>query len=501
VPRRSPPPEAPTAPSRTPSRTTGPRIEHDSLGAVEIPDGALWGAQTQRAVENFPISGTGVPPDLVHALASLKAVAATVNGRLRAIPKDVATAIHDAASEMAFGDYDDQFPVDVFQTGSGTSTNMNANEVLARVASERLGRPVHANDDVNASQSSNDVFPSAVRLAACHVIVRRLIPALDHLHAELRRLAKAHADTVKAGRTHLMDAAPVTLGQEAGGWARQVELGRQRLLDVLPRLGELPLGGTAVGTGLNAPPRFARTVISILAADSGLPLTEAVDHFEAQSTQDALVEASAVARVVALSLHKIAGDLRLMGSGPAAGLAEVQLPALQPGSSIMPGKVNPVIPEAVQQVACQVVGNDAAITFAATLSTFELNTAMPVMARNLLESLRLLAAVAPLLADKCIAGLTADEATMRRYAESSAAVVTALNPVIGYERAAALAKRAMAERRTVTEVVREEGLLDEETLAAVLDPLAMTTGGRRPASRLRPAPGSRRRPADPPAPG
>jgi fumarate hydratase class II len=478
------------------------RIEHDSLGEVRVPVAARWGAQTQRAIENFPISGERVPPELIHALGSIKGVAATVNGRLRVIPKDVAAAIHDAASEMSFGAFDDHFPLDVFQTGSGTSTNMNANEVLAHVASERLGRPVHPNDDVNASQSSNDVFPSALRLAACWMIVRQLIPALDHLHAELRRLARAHVRTVKAGRTHLMDAAPVTFGQEAAGWARQIELARERLLDVLPRLGELPLGGTAVGTGLNAPPRFARGVIAILAADMGLPLSEAVDHFEAQSAQDAVVEASAIAKVVALSLHKIAGDLRLLGSGPAAGLAEIALPALQPGSSIMPGKVNPVIPEAVQQVTCEVVGKDAAVTFAATLSTFELNTAMPVMARSLLTSFRLLASSARLLADRAIAGLTVDEAMMRRYAESSAALITALNPVIGYERAALVAKRAMAERRTVPDIVREEGLLDDEAIATLLDPLALTGGGVRSAApRVRPRPASRRRPEDPPAPG
>jgi fumarate hydratase class II len=447
--------------------------------------------------------------ELIRALASLKGAAATVNGRLRVIPRDLARAIHDAAAEVSSGAHDDQFPLDVFQTGSGTSTNMNVNEVIAHLASARLGRSVHPNDDVNASQSSNDAFPSAIRLAACWLIVRRVVPALDRLHAELRRLAREHAQTVKAGRTHLMDAAPVTFGQEAAGWARQVELGRARLLDVLPRLGELPLGGTAVGTGLNAPPRFAKLVIAALAADTGLPLSEAVDHFESQSAQDALIETSGAAKVLALSLHKIAGDLRLMGSGPAAGLGELVLPALQPGSSIMPGKVNPVIPEAVQQVACQVVGNDAAVTFAATLSTFELNTGMPVIAHNLLESLRLLAAVAPLLADRCLAGLAVEVATMRRYAESSSAVVTALNPVLGYERAAELAKRAAAERRPVTELVREERLLDEETLADVLDVLAMTRGGIRSAAptartarpSLRPGLASRRRPGGPPAPG
>ncbi len=453
------------------------RVEHDTLGEVEIPDGAWWGAQTQRAVENFPISGQPLPRELIQALVALKGAAAAVNGRRRIVPKDVAAAIQDVATELAAGDHAEQFPLDVFQTGSGTSTNMNVNEVIAHRASERLGRPVHANDEVNASQSSNDVFPSAIRVAAAAAIVHGLIPALDHLHRELRRLARRPARTVKAGRTHLMDAAPVTFGQEAAGWARAVALGSERLRAVLPRLGELPLGGTAVGTGLNAPRGFAKAVIERLANELELPLTEASDHFEAQSAQDALVEASGVAKVVALTLHKIAGDLRLLGSGPAAGLAEVALPALQPGSSIMPGKVNPVIPEAVQQVAAQVVGNDAALTFAATLSTLELNTAMPVMARNLLESLRLLTNVVPLLADRCVAGLAVDEETMRRYAESSSAVVTALNPVLGYEQAARLAKRAMAERRSVRDIIREEGLIDEDTLAASLDVLAMTRGG------------------------
>jgi fumarate hydratase class II len=308
-------------------------------------------------------------------------------------------------------------------------------------------------------------------------VVHRLIPALEHLHSVLQRVARRHRRTVKAGRTHLMDAAPVTFGQEVAGWARSVELGIDRLRDVVPRLAELPLGGTAVGTGLNAPRGFAAAVIERLSTELDLPLSEAADHFEAQSAQDALVEASGAAKVVALSLHKIAGDLRLLGSGPAAGLAEVALPALQPGSSIMPGKVNPVIPEAVQQVAAQVVGNDAAITFAATLSTLELNTAMPVMARNLLESLRLLANAAPLLADRCVAGLDPDEETMRRYAESSSAVVTALNPVLGYEEAARVAKRAMAERRSVRDVIREEGLVDDAEVEAALDLLRMTKGG------------------------
>jgi fumarate hydratase class II len=453
------------------------RIERDTLGEVAIADGAWWGPQTQRAIANFPISGDPLPPELLEALIHVKRAAAAVNARRRIISKDVAAAIEAVGAELVAEARFEQFPLDVFQTGSGTSTNMNANEVIAHLATEQLGRAVHANDDVNASQSSNDVFPTAIRVAAVGLVVHRLIPALEHLHSVLQRVARRHRRTVKAGRTHLMDAAPVTFGQEVAGWARAVELGIDRSRDVVPRLAELPLGGTAVGTGLNAPRGFAAAVIERLSTELDLPLSEAADHFEAQSAQDALVEASGAAKVVALSLHKIAGDLRLLGSGPAAGLAEVALPALQPGSSIMPGKVNPVIPEAVQQVAAQVVGNDAAITFAATLSTLELNTAMPVMARNLLESLRLLANAAPLLADRCVAGLDPDEETMRRYAESSSAVVTALNPVLGYEEAARVAKRAMAERRSVRDVIREEGLVDDAEVEAALDLLRMTKGG------------------------
>jgi fumarate hydratase class II len=450
------------------------RIEHDSLGEVTVPAGALWGPQTQRAVENFPISGGRMPAELIHALASLKGVSASVNGRLRVIPKDVAAAIHEAASEMSFGVYDEQFPVDVFQTGSGTSTNMNVNEVLARVAAERLGRPVHANDHVNASQSSNDVFPSAVRLAACRVIVRRVVPALDHLHAELRRLARTHARTVKAGRTHLMDAAPVTFGQELAGWARQVELGKARLLDVLPRLGELPLGGTAVGTGLNAPPRFARAVIAALAADMGLPLSEAVDHFEAQSAQDALVEASGAAKVLALSLHKMAGDLRLMGSGPATGLAEVTLPSLQPGSSIMPGKVNPVIPEVVNQIAFEVIGNDITVTMAAEGGQLQLNAFEPVIAHSLFKSISHLAAGCRTLGERCVRGITANRERARRLLDDSTALVTALNPYIGYARSSEIAKEALATGRRVYDLVLERGLMTRADLDALLKPEVLT---------------------------
>jgi fumarate hydratase class II len=450
------------------------RTEHDTMGDVTIPDGAWWGAQTQRAVENFPVSGQPVPWELVWALLVLKGAAATVNGKRGIIDREVAAAIRDTATEVARGGHEDQFPVDVFQTGSGTSTNMNVNEVLAYRASERVGRAVHANDEVNASQSSNDVFPSAIRVAACFLVVHRVLPSLDQLHGALYTLGRRHEDTVKAGRTHLMDAAPITFGQEVGGWARAVALAQSRLRDVLPRLGELPLGGTAVGTGLNAPAGFARDVVHAVATDLGLPLTEAVDHFEAQSAQDALVEVSGATKVAALTLHKIAGDLRLLGSGPATGLREVRLPALQPGSSIMPGKVNPVVPEAVQQVVAQIVGNDAAVTFGATLSTLQLSTAMPMMGRNVIESLRLLGSAARLLADRAIAGLEVDDATMRRYAESSSAVATALNPIVGYEAAARVVKRSLQEGRSVREIVLEERLVDGDALDRALDVLPMT---------------------------
>ena len=457
----------------------GFRVEHDTMGEVRVPAAALWGAQTQRAVDNFPISGQRIGRDLIGALASIKGVSATVNASLRALPRDIAEAIHDSASEVAFGHYDDQFPIDVFQTGSGTSTNMNMNEVLASLASQRLGRPVHPNDHVNCSQSSNDVFPSAVHLAAVRAIVRDLIPSLQHLAAVLRRQQRKNARVVKAGRTHLMDAVPVTLGQELGGYARAVEAGVERLEACLPRLGELALGGTAVGTGLNAPKRFAPAVIAKLASDMGLPLVEARDHFEAQGSRDALVETSGATRTIAVSLYKIANDLRWMNSGPAAGLAEIRLPDLQPGSSIMPGKVNPVICEVVQQIAAQVVGNDAAIAFAGAQGTFELNVMVPVMAVNLLTSIRLLSSVSTVFADSCIAGLEPNVERMRRQAESSSAIVTALNPLIGYEAAAKVAKKAMSEGRTIRDVVVADRLLSAAEADRVLDVLAMTKGGRR----------------------
>jgi fumarate hydratase class II len=462
----------------TTDEQAGFRTEHDSMGEVAVPADALWGAQTQRAVQNFEISGEQLSRDLIGALASIKGAGAAVNGELGVLAPDLAGAIHDAAAEVARGHYDDQFPVDVFQTGSGTSSNMNANEVIARLAARALGRPVHPNDDVNASQSSNDVFPSAIHLAAARMITRSLLPALDRLASALEEKAFEFAEVVKSGRTHLMDATPVTLGQEFGGYAAAIRHGAERAAAVVPDVGELPLGGTAVGTGLNAPPRFAASVIARLAEDTGLPLTEARDHFEAAGSRDALVAASGVTRVIAVSLYKICNDLRLMGSGPRTGLAEIRIPDLQPGSSIMPGKVNPVICEAVCQVAAQVIGNDAAVAFGGAAGNFELNVMMPVIARNLLSSLALLSAAAEALADKCVAGISANAEQLRRNAESSPAIVTALNRYLGYEAAAAVAHQALATGATIREVVIgrghvASGEITEEQLDQALDVLAM----------------------------
>ncbi|HTJ75251.1 MAG TPA: class II fumarate hydratase [Acidimicrobiales bacterium] len=453
------------------------RIEHDSMGEVAVPAWARWAAQTQRATENFPISGIRIDPRLIAALAAVKGAAAVINARMGVVDGEIADAVVMAANEVTTGAWDDHFPIDVFQTGSGTSSNMNANEVIANLAAERLGRPVHPNDHVNASQSSNDVFPSALHLAAATGIVEELVPALQHLASALRHKAAETAGVVKAGRTHLMDATPVTLGQELSGYATAVEHGVDRARATLPRLCELALGGTAVGTGINVPPGFATAVIERLAAASRLPLREASDHFEAQGGRDAVVEASGALRTVALSLARMANDLRLMASGPRAGIAEIRLPDLQPGSSIMPGKVNPVIPEAVVQVAAQVVGNDAAIAFGATAGAFELNTAMPMMARNLLESIHLLAAVSRLLADRCVAGIEADVARCRANAESSSALATALSPHIGYEEAAAVVRQSAAEGKTLREVVLERGLLRPGEVDRILDVEAMTRGG------------------------
>jgi fumarate hydratase class II len=454
------------------------RVEHDSMGEVRVPAHALWRAQTQRAVENFPISGGTIDRDLIAALASIKGASARVNAELGVIDAELATAIHNAAAEVARGEHDDQFPIDVFQTGSGTSSNMNANEVLATLAERALGRPVHPNDHVNASQSSNDTFPSAMHIAAARAIVRDLVPTLRHLEATLRAKAHEFADVVKSGRTHLMDATPVTLGQEFGGYAAQVGIGVERLESALPRIGELPLGGTAVGTGINAPAGFAHRVVALLADDLKLPLTEARNHFEAQGARDALVEASGQLRTIAVGLYKVANDLRWMSSGPRAGLGEIHLPDLQPGSSIMPGKVNPVIAEAVCQVVAQVIGNDAAVAFGGAAGNLELNVMLPVIARNLLESIRLLANVSRVLADECVSGITADVERCRQLAESSPAIVTPLNRYIGYESAGKVAKKALAEGTTIRQAVIDlgfvaDGKLTEAQLDAALDVLSM----------------------------
>ena len=455
------------------------RIEHDTMGEVRVPAKALWQAQTQRAVENFPISGTRVELAQVHAVARIKGAAARVNAALGVLAPELAQAVADAADEVLAGGHDDQFPVDVFQTGSGTSTNMNVNEVLATLSTRRLGRTVHPNDHVNASQSSNDTFPTSLHLAATHGVVHELIPALHHLAESLQRKASEFALVVKAGRTHLMDATPVTLGQEFGGYAAQMRYGVERLESTLTRLGELALGGTAVGTGINTPPGFAAGVVADLVRTTGLPLREARDHFEAQGARDALVELSGQLRTIAIGLVKICNDLRWMGSGPTAGLGELHLPDLQPGSSIMPGKVNPVLPEATLMVCAQVIGNDATVGFAGASGNFELNVMMPVMGRSILESLRLLTSTTTLLADRCIDGLVADVEHCRALAESSPSVATPLNRYIGYEAAAKVAKRSVAERTTVRQSVLdlgfvERGELSLEQLDAALDVLSMT---------------------------
>ncbi|GAA4522740.1 MULTISPECIES: class II fumarate hydratase [Nonomuraea] len=455
------------------------RVEHDSMGEVHVPVSAKWRAQTQRAVENFPVSGRALEPSHIAALGLIKAVAAEVNGELGVIDKDLAEAIAQAAADVAENEHDAHFPVDVFQTGSGTSSNMNVNEVVATLAEERLGRPVHPNDHVNASQSSNDVFPTSIRVAAATEVSFHLLPSLEHLAVALRTKELQFGDVVKAGRTHLMDATPVTLGQEFGGYATQIEHGVVRVRRALGHVLELPLGGTAVGTGINTPPGFAEKAIAKLREATGIDFREAADRFEAQSTQDSIVELSGQLKVVAVSLNKIANDLRWMGSGPRAGLGEINLPDLQPGSSIMPGKVNPVIPEATAMVAAQVIGNDAAITFAGASGSFELNVQLPVIARNILESVRLLAGISRLLADRCVAGITANVDRMREYAESSPSIVTPLNRYVGYEEAAKIAKQALAERRTIREVVIErghvaDGTLTEAQLDAALDVLSMT---------------------------
>jgi len=455
------------------------RVEHDTMGEVRVPADALWAAQTQRAVENFPISGIRVDPTVIAALAQVKAAAALVNAELGVLPQPVARAVVAAAAEVVGGEHADQFPVDVFQTGSGTSTNMNVNEVLATLAGRRLGRSVHPNDEVNASQSSNDTFPTAVHLAVAGSITGRVLPALDRLAGSLQDQAERTGDVVKAGRTHLMDATPVTLGQELGGYAAQVRRGIDRLQAALPRVCEVPLGGTAVGTGINTPPGFSTRVVALLAERTGLPLTQAGNQFEAQGARDGLVEASGALRTVAVSLTKICNDLRWMASGPTAGLAEIHLPDLQPGSSIMPGKVNPVVPEAVLQVCAQVIGLDATVAWAGASGNFELNVMVPVMSRALTEQCRLLANAVRLQAVDAAVGEQPDRARARAMAESSPAIVTPLARVIGYEQAARVAKHAVANRLTIREAVLDLGLdrspgLDPASLDRLLDVTAMT---------------------------
>ena len=450
------------------------------MGEVEVPADALWGAQTARAVQNFPISGLTMPLPIIHALARIKSAAARVNADLSLLDPDIAGAIALAADEVAGGLHDDQFPVDIFQTGSGTSTNMNMNEVVARVAHLASGLDIHPNDHVNAGQSSNDTFPTAIRVAAVLAARDLLEPALQALSTALQGRKLAFAEVVKAGRTHLMDAVPVTLGQEFGGYRRQIDLARDRLLVAADGAAELPLGGTAVGTGLNAEPGFASAVISRLNRTTDGEFREAWDHFEAQSTQDALVALSGAAKVLAVSLTKICNDLRWMASGPRAGLGEIHLPDLQPGSSIMPGKVNPVVPEAVLMVCAQVIGNDATITTAGAAGNFELNVMLPVIGRNLLESLTFLASACRLLADRCVDGITADEQRCLDLARSSPAIVTPLSRYLGYEAAAAVVRQSVREDRSIRDIVIarghiEAGDLTEAQLDDALDVLSMTS--------------------------
>lgn len=455
------------------------RIEHDTMGEVKVPKNALYRAQTQRAVENFPISGSGLEDSHIIALARIKKAAAIANVQLGVIEKPIGDAIASAADEIIAGKHLDNFPVDTYQTGSGTSSNMNMNEVLATIATNKLGSEVHPNDHVNASQSSNDVFPSSVHIAVTESLIHNLLPSLDYLANKLEAKAVQWEETVKSGRTHLMDATPVTLGQEFAGYAAQIRYGIERVNSALPRVSELPQGGTATGTGINTPAGFPQLVIDLIASETELPITEARDHFEAQGARDGLVEVSGQLKTIAVSLTKINNDLRWMGSGPNTGLAEIRIPDLQPGSSIMPGKVNPVIPEAVLMVCARVIGNDATVSWAGASGSFELNVAIPVMGSSVLESIRLLSNSCRVLADKTIDGLEANVDRARSLAESSPSIVTPLNRVIGYEKAAKVAKYAVEQGVTVREAVIELGLvssgeISEEQLDKLLDVLPMT---------------------------
>ncbi len=453
------------------------RTEKDSLGEIKVPADALYAAQTQRAVENFPVSDLRFPREFIAALGIIKRAAAQTNVELGLLGEDVGGAIVEAAEEVISGEHDDQFPIDIFQTGSGTSTNMNANEVIATLASRRLGSTVHPNDHVNYAQSSNDVIPTAMQISAALLAVRSLLPALERLQDSLERKAREFDGIVKSGRTHLMDATPVRLGQEFGGYASQVQHGIRRIQDGLADLRELPLGGTAVGTGINTHPEFARRTIARIVEAVGVEFREADNHFERQSTRDTVVYLHGALNTLAVSLMKIANDIRWLASGPRAGLAEITLPATQPGSSIMPGKVNPVIPEAVTMVAAQVMGNNTTITVAGTGAYFELNLMMPVMAYALLQSISILANASTVLAEKCVDGIVANRERIQALLEGNLSMGTALAPRIGYDAAAALAKEAFRENRTVRDVAREKRVLPEEELERVLDPRSMTEPG------------------------
>lgn len=453
------------------------RTERDSMGELKVPADALWGAQTQRAVQNFPLSGLRMPREFLRALGLVKQAAAAANARLGLLEAGIAKAIGQAAGQVAEGRHDTHFPIDVFQTGSGTSTNMNANEVIARLATSALGRDVHPNDHVNMGQSSNDAIPTSIHVSAVLAVREQLKPALAHLAKTLAAKEKEVGAIVKTGRTHLMDAMPVTLGQELSAWHTQIENGIARLESVEPRLLALAQGGTAVGTGINAHPDFGRTFAKELAALTSVPFVASRNYFESLATQDAAVELSGQLKVIAVSLMKIANDLRWMNSGPLAGLAEIALPALQPGSSIMPGKVNPVIPEATTMVAAQVIGNDTTITLAGQSGNFQLNVMLPVIAHNLLESVRLLSTVSRALADHAIAGFTVNRERLAEALERNPILVTALNPVIGYEKGAAIAKKAYAERKPIREMAEKLTDLPKDELARLLDPAELTRGG------------------------
>ena len=447
------------------------------MGELQVPQEALWGAQTQRAVENFPISGMPMPRQFIAALGLVKWAAAGANSELGLLTTDLAIAIQKAALAVAAGEYDQHFPIDVFQTGSGTSSNMNANEVIARLATAALGSNVHPNDHVNMGQSSNDVIPTCVHVSAAIAIQDSLLPALGHLSKALETKADETRDIVKTGRTHLMDAMPVTLGQELDGWRSQIDHARERLGNTMKRLTALAQGGTAVGTGINAHPRFGEKIAILLAERTGVEFAQAGSLFEALSCQDAAVETSGQLRVLAVSLSKIANDLRWMNSGPLAGIGEIELPALQPGSSIMPGKVNPVIPEAVAMVCAQVIGNDMTITVAGQSGNFQLNVMLPVVAHNLLQSIEILSNSSKCLADSAIAGFKVNQAHIDAALGRNPILVTALNPVIGYEKGAAVAKKAYAEGRPVKEVAKEMTSLSDEELDRLLDPAELTKGG------------------------